>query len=64
MDNYVIWRTSSYSGLNNDCVEVARFSGWCAVRDSKLGASGSVLSFGAKAFGAFLAHCAAGNLDR
>lgn len=64
MDSYMVWRRSSYSGLNNECVEVAGSSGRCAVRDSKSGEPGPVLSFSAKAFDAFLARCKAGALDR
>lgn len=59
-----VWRKSSYTGRFNECVEVARSSGRCAVRDSKLGESSPVLSVSAKAFGVFLARCKAGDLDR
>ena len=58
------WRKSSYTGRFNECVEVARYAGGWAVRDSKLGESSPVLSFGAKAFGAFLERCKEGDLDR
>jgi Domain of unknown function (DUF397) len=34
------WRKSSRSTAGNDCVEVAAFSGVCAVRDSKNPAGG------------------------
>ncbi|PJE94487.1 DUF397 domain-containing protein [Streptomyces carminius] len=51
-----IWRTSSYSGGNNECVEVAtNLPGAVPVRDSKRPA-GPVLGFGAEAWGAFLDH--------
>ena len=63
MDRYMIWRRSSYSGLNNECVEVAGSSGRRAVRDSKLGEPSPVLSFSAKAFDAFLVRCKEGALD-
>lgn len=52
------WRTSSYSGGNNECVEVA-----CGplptvpVRDSKR-ADGSVLRFSPASWNAFLHHLA------
>ncbi|MFD8705903.1 DUF397 domain-containing protein [Kitasatospora sp. NPDC059648] len=29
------WRKSSYSGNNNNCVEIAELPGYVAVRDSK-----------------------------
>ena len=54
------WRKSSYSGDHNECVEMARSSGWAAVRDSKLGEASPVLSFSVKAFGVLLARCKAG----
>lgn len=38
------WRKSSHSKGENDCVEVGGAAdGWVGVRDSKLGAAGSVL---------------------
>jgi hypothetical protein len=46
------WRKSSYSGGDNNCVEVAATSAGIAVRDSKhLG--GDALSFSAAAWGVF-----------
>lgn len=58
------WRKSSYSGANNECVELAVGTGWTAVRDSKLGESGPVLSFGADSFTAFVDAVKAGRHDR
>lgn len=50
----VIWRKSSYSGSGNNCVEVARLAGGCAVRDSK-NPGGGHLTFGAGTWAAFIA---------
>ncbi|MFF2751090.1 DUF397 domain-containing protein [Kitasatospora sp. NPDC058048] len=48
------WHKSSYSGNNNNCVEVATVSvGLRAVRDSK-DPEGPALLFSAEAWGAFL----------
>jgi hypothetical protein len=47
------WRTSTYSGQNGNCVEVARNTpGVVAVRDSK-DRGGAVLAFGAEAWREF-----------
>lgn len=49
------WRTSSYSGANGDCVEVATtLAGEVAVRDSK-DRGGPALRFSAAAWRAFVA---------
>lgn len=51
-----VWRESSYSGGQGNCVEVADdFSGVIPVRDSKRRA-GPVLGFSRYAWGAFLNH--------
>lgn len=58
------WRTSSYTGANNNCVEIARLDeATCGVRDSKLGASSPVLTFGSAAWSAFLTTLKSGQLD-
>ena len=49
------WRTSSYSGANGDCVEVATtLAGEVAVRDSK-DPGGPVLHFSPAGWQAFIA---------
>ncbi|MGK5450315.1 DUF397 domain-containing protein [Streptomyces radiopugnans] len=51
-----IWRTSSYSGGQGDCVEVADdVPGIVPVRDSKR-PNGPVLGISPAAWGAFLDH--------
>jgi uncharacterized protein DUF397 len=51
------WRSSTYSGGNNECVEVADdIPGIVPVRDSKQPSTGPVLAFGHDAWGAFLGH--------
>jgi hypothetical protein len=48
------WRKSSYSGGNNECLEVAALvTGGIGVRDSKA-PEGPVLAFGAGAWQAFV----------
>jgi Domain of unknown function (DUF397) len=50
-----IWRKSSYSGCNGNCVEVAQFrSDFVGVRDTKDAGSGPVLVFDAAAWRSFL----------
>ncbi len=50
------WHTSSYSGANGDCVEVAAtLAGDVAVRDSR-DRAGAVLRFSPASWQAFLAH--------
>jgi hypothetical protein len=52
--NEKIWRTSSYSGNANNCVELAIDCDSVDVRDSKNRMAGA-LAFAAEPFGAFLA---------
>ncbi|MCP2169848.1 DUF397 domain-containing protein [Goodfellowiella coeruleoviolacea] len=47
------WRRSSYSGSENNCVELAHRQGVTAVRDSK-NAGGPALIFGQATLDAFL----------
>lgn len=64
MNEQVAWHKSSYSGANNECVEVGDAPGLRGVRDSKLGEPSPVLAFGSGAFGAFLDQVKSGDLDR
>ncbi|MBQ1028104.1 DUF397 domain-containing protein [Micromonospora sp. C95] len=54
-----MWRTSSRSGSNGDCVEVAGFVGAVGVRDSK-DRQGAELSFAATSWTRFVAATRAG----
>lgn len=58
-----VWRKSSYSGGNGNCVEVAVVGGVTAVRDSK-DPSGPVLVFGPGEWNAFLGGVRGGEFDR
>ncbi|MFI7340712.1 DUF397 domain-containing protein [Streptomyces sp. NPDC050085] len=52
-----IWRTSSYSGGQGECVEVApTHPNTTPVRDTKLNPAGPVLTFSRPAWRAFLAR--------
>jgi Domain of unknown function (DUF397) len=56
-----VWRKSSYSGYNGDCVEVAVLRpGQVGVRDSKAHGSGPVLRLTSAEWAAFLAVVRAG----
>lgn len=49
-----VWRKSSYSTGDNNCVEVSTsIQGWVGVRDSKLGAEGPILAFTLSEWAAF-----------
>ena len=49
------WRTSSYSGGGNECVEVAQTREGCLVRDSKQ-PDGTRLAVSRQAWAAFTRH--------
>jgi hypothetical protein len=49
------WRTSRHSGSSANCVEVAADGHIVGVRDSKQRGRGSVLTFTARAWQAFIA---------
>ncbi|MFI7551779.1 DUF397 domain-containing protein [Micromonospora sediminimaris] len=57
-----MWCTSSRSGSNGDCVEVAGFTDAVGVRDSK-DRQGAELSFGAMSWTRFVAATRAGRFD-
>ncbi|MEG3637440.1 DUF397 domain-containing protein [Micromonospora palythoicola] len=54
-----MWRTSSWSGSNGDCVEVAGFVDAVGVRDSR-DRQGAELSFDATSWTRFVAATRAG----
>jgi hypothetical protein len=57
------WHKSSYSlPTNDDCVEVAKLDGGCAVRDSR-DTAGSVLTFDGNTWRAFLHDVKQGHHD-
>ncbi|HEX3785926.1 MAG TPA: DUF397 domain-containing protein [Pseudonocardiaceae bacterium] len=60
--NEKTWRTSSYSGNANNCVELAIRPSLIDVRDTKNRDGGS-LAFGAARFGSFLAVVRSGGLS-
>ncbi|WTR19335.1 DUF397 domain-containing protein [Streptomyces sp. NBC_00138] len=53
------WRKSTYSGMQNDCVEVAPVDGRVAARDSK-NPAGPALVFSGSEWAAFVSGVAAG----
>jgi hypothetical protein len=59
--NTLPWRTSSYSGGNGACVEVARTTGGAFFRDTKDRPRGAAVASGA-AWGAFIDSVRAGAL--
>lgn len=56
-----VWRTSSRSGSEGDCVEVAAFTDMIGVRDSK-DRGGPALTFAPAAWSGFVAATSAGSL--
>jgi hypothetical protein len=59
-----VWRSSSYSGSNGNCVEVAVLGkSAMGVRDSK-DRSGPVLAFTSREWHAFVSGIRAGDFDR
>jgi len=57
------WRTSSLSGSNGQCVQVALIGEYVIVRDSK-DPQGAVLAFGAAEWNAFLVNLKADHLPQ
>ncbi|MCX5070687.1 DUF397 domain-containing protein [Micromonospora lupini] len=57
-----VWRTSTRSGSEGNCVEVAGFTETVGVRDSK-DQQGPELSFSLSAWGGFVAATRAKQLD-
>ncbi|MFJ2414593.1 DUF397 domain-containing protein [Streptomyces brevispora] len=57
----LVWRTSSYSSGNGQCVEVADARGAVPVRDSKA-VGGPVLLFGVDTWAAFVAGVSGGGI--
>jgi hypothetical protein len=59
-----VWRKSSYSGYNGDCVEVAVLrGGQIGVRDSKAHGTGPVLCLTSAQWAALVAGVRSGRLD-
>ena len=56
------WRTSTFSGANGDCVQVAALGSQIAVRHSKRPDDG-VLIYTRAELAAFIAGCKAGEFD-
>ena len=63
MTTNTAWRTSSYSGNNNECVELAVGSTQTRIRDTKARDAGA-LAFSAAPFAAFQEMIKSGRLDR
>ncbi|KAA2258812.1 DUF397 domain-containing protein [Solihabitans fulvus] len=63
MSTQQAWRKSSYSGNENNCVELVVRSADTSIRDSKQPAAGT-LTFGREPFAVFLASIKAGDLHQ
>jgi Domain of unknown function (DUF397) len=48
------WRVATYTGGQGNCVEVGALTTMIAVRDTKNGEAGPVLSFGPRAWRVFM----------
>jgi Domain of unknown function (DUF397) len=59
----VIWRKSTYSSSNGQCVEVAFLPGTIAVRDTKAAGAGPILVFSAAEWEAFVNGVKGGEFD-
>ncbi|MEM9563544.1 MAG: DUF397 domain-containing protein [Actinomycetota bacterium] len=61
-DSQLVWRKSTYSGANGDCVEIAETGRLVAVRHSKEPDQGTLL-YTRTELAAFIAGCKAGEFD-
>lgn len=61
-DGRLIWRKSTYSGANGDCVELAECGRRVALRHSKEPDQGTLL-YTRSELAAFIAGCKAGEFD-
>lgn len=59
-----VWRKSSYSGGNGNCVEVASTETVVGIRDSKQRGHGAILTFSRAEWDAFISAIKDGEFDR